>query len=274
MTARSIRSAADPVALLASVALILFAAAILAADAAPRSLPVPARAADTLPSNAFLLRSFALIALRREHETDADPGIAKWLGPIRVRVFNSGAADARTRAALWAHLARLAGLSGLDIRRAGPGQTANYRVIFTDHRDFAARIRSSLNPGTRAIAVKLVEANCVGVFQQDARTQAIIRATVIIPVDHAKAMGLLHRCIVEETTQVLGLPNDVERHVPSVFNDASHDRNLSIHDAFLLTLLYHPSIRPGMKRRVALAAARAVLPEVRRRFLALPAALR
>ena len=42
----------------------------------------------------------------------------------------------------------------------------------------------------------------------------------------------------------------------------------SIHDAFLLRLLYHPALRPGMKRRAAMAAARAVLPAVRRRFVA------
>jgi hypothetical protein len=268
MTARSFPSITDPVALVASAALIVLGAVILASDAAPRLTRMPGATPDSLPSNAVVLRSFALVALKREHEADADPGIAKWQRPIRVRVIDRAATDARTHAALWAHLRRLARLSGLSIRRAGPGETANYRVIFTARRDFADRVRASLAPERQAVAVRLIQANCVGMFKQDLETQAITAATVIIPVDHARARGLLHRCIVEETTQVLGLPNDAALPVASVFNDASHDRDMSAHDALLLRLLYHPSLRPGMKRRAAMAAARAALPDVRRRFLA------
>ncbi len=268
MTARSFRSVTDPIALLASAALIVLGAIILASDAPPRPPFRPGATVETLPSNAVLLHSFALVALKREHEADADPGIAKWLGPIRVRVSDPAGADPGTHAALWAHLRRLARLSGLSIRRARPGEPANYRVVFTAMREFADRVRASLTAKSQAVAYQLVRANCIGMFQQSLETQAIISATVIIPVDHARARGLLHRCIVEETTQVLGLPNDANLPVASVFNDASHDRDISAHDELLLRLLYHPSLRPGMKRRAAMAAARAALPAVRRRFVA------
>lgn len=267
MTARSFPLVSDPVALVASVALIALAAAILASDAPAPRPTAPVTNAAALPSNAVLLRSFALIALKREHEDDADPGIAKWQSPIRVRIFHAAGAGKEAIQGLWAHLGRLARLSGLTIRRARPGEDANYRIIFTARRDFADRVRSSLKAGTEAVAVRLVQANCVGMFQQDVETQAITRATVIIPVDHAQARGLLRRCIVEETTQVLGLPNDAALPVASVFNDTSRDQELSAHDALLLRLLYHPSLRPGMKRRAAMETARTALPEVRRRFL-------
>jgi hypothetical protein len=259
----------DPVALVASVALIALGAAILASDATP-SRRAPSTSAQVLPPNAVLLRSFALVALKREHENDADPGIAKWETPIRVRIVDPAGAGDPVRKALWAHFRRLSTLSRLTIRRARPGEAANYRVILTARRYFADRVRASLEPGTEAVALRLTTANCVGMFQQDVESQAIIQATVIIPVDHARARGLLHRCIVEETTQVLGLPNDADLPVASVFNDNSHDRALSVHDEFLLKLLYHPSLRPGMKRREAMAVARRVLPAVRRAFLADP----
>jgi hypothetical protein len=267
MTARSFPSVSDPIALAASVALILFAAAILASDAVPTGVRAPTAAARSLPPNDILLRSFALVALEREHEADGDPGIAKWAVPIRVRVTGLAEEDAATQTALWSHLGRLANLSGLTIRKAAPHETANYRVVFTARRHFADRVRASLDRGTEAVAVRLLRANCVGMFQQDVDTQAIVRATVIIPVDHARSRGLLHRCIVEETTQVLGLPNDASLPVASVFNDTSRARALSAHDALLLSLLYHPALRPGMKRKAAMAAARRVLPTVRRRFL-------
>ncbi|MEQ8699910.1 MAG: DUF2927 domain-containing protein [Bauldia litoralis] len=268
MTARFFPSVSDPVALVASVALFALAAAILGSDSGPaRNRPPPA-AANVLPSDEILLRSFALVALEREHEAEADPGIAKWQAPIRVRLFGLAATDAATGSFLWNHLRRLAALSGLTIRHAAPGEPANYRIIFTARRHFADRVRASLDPGTEAVAVRLVRANCVGMFHQDVRTQAIVRATVIIPVDHARARGLLRRCIVEETTQVLGLPNDAALPVASVFNDTSTADALSAHDALLLKLLYHPTIRTGMKRHAALAAARRALPSVRQRFLA------
>lgn len=270
MAARPFPSVSDPVALIASVALIAFAAVFLASDAFPTRNRTPTASAAILPSDDILLRSFALVALEREHEVEADPGVAKWQEPILVRLFGLEATDATTGSLLWTHLRRLAALSGLTIRPAAPGESANYRIIFTARRDFANRVRASLNPGTEAVAVSLIRANCVGMFQQDVSTQAIVRATIIIPVDHARARGLLRRCIVEETTQVLGLPNDADLPVASVFNDTSKSESLSAHDAVLLQLLYHPTIRTGMKRRAAMAAARRALPEVRQRFMAAP----
>ena len=75
---------------------------------------------------------------------------------------------------------------------------------------------------------------------------AAARMVVIIPVDRARARGKLPACVVEELTQVLGLPNDSEKVFPSVFNDRSIDDFLTGLDVLLLKMLYDPRIKPGM----------------------------
>jgi hypothetical protein len=90
------------------------------------------------------------------------------------------------------------------------------------------------------------EAVCLGVLSTSRRSGRITRAVVIIPVDRARARGKLPACVVEELTQVLGLPNDSEKVFPSVFNDRSIDDFLTGLDVLLLKMLYDPRIKPGM----------------------------
>jgi hypothetical protein len=58
--------------------------------------------------------------------------------------------------------------------------------------------------------------------------------------------GKLVACVVEEITQVLGLPNDSEKVFPSIFNDKTPQDLLTGLDFILLKLLYSPSISAGM----------------------------
>lgn len=103
---------------------------------------------------------------------------------------------------------------------------------------------------------------CLGFLRHHRATFAIKFAVAIIPVERARARGLMRSCIAEETTQVLGLLNDAE--VPgTLFNDAGDARDLTPLDEMLVRLLYHPSLRPGMRRAEALEAARRALPSLR-----------
>ncbi|MCZ7391602.1 DUF2927 domain-containing protein, partial [Klebsiella pneumoniae] len=52
--------------------------------------------------------------------------------------------------------------------------------------------------------------------------------------------------VVEEITQVLGLPNDSEKVFPSIFYDKTPQDLLTGLDFILLKLLYSPSISAGM----------------------------
>ncbi len=85
----------------------------------------------------------------------------------------------------------------------------------------------------------------MGSFALNAQNQ-IEQAVVIIPVDHVYSRGLLVACIVEETTQVMGLPNDSDWVNPSIANDASRIELLTGLDYLLLKILYDSNLKAGM----------------------------
>lgn len=81
----------------------------------------------------------------------------------------------------------------------------------------------------------------------------IVAAVIVFPSRHPESY---HRaCVVEEITQILGLPNDSNLVKPSIFNDTSQYFELTEHDRWLLRALYLPEITPGMHRHDALRKA-------------------
>ncbi|MDD1643477.1 MAG: DUF2927 domain-containing protein, partial [Methylococcaceae bacterium] len=107
---------------------------------------------------------------------------------------------------------------------------------------------------------------CLGLFSTT--PQGVIRqAVVIIPVDRARSKGLLVSCIVEELTQIMGLPNDSASVYPSIFNDQSIYILLTGLDYLLLKMLYDPRLVPGMNSQQALPVLRKIVDEFHQRHL-------
>ena len=77
-------------------------------------------------------------------------------------------------------------------------------------------------------------------------------------MNYARQNARLLDCIVEEITQLLGLPNDSDEVYPSIFNDVSSDIYLSPLDYILLKMLYSPRLHAGM----SLAEVEQALPAV------------
>jgi hypothetical protein len=96
-----------------------------------------------------------------------------------------------------------------------------------------------------SVRIALKEGICLANFATNARYE-ITRATIIIPVDYSRAKGRFLDCVVEELSQVMGLPNDSDKVFPSIFNDSSIDSFLTGLDYVLLRLAYHPALQPGM----------------------------
>ncbi|MCZ8488265.1 DUF2927 domain-containing protein [Vibrio lentus] len=66
----------------------------------------------------------------------------------------------------------------------------------------------------------------------------------MIPVDQARARGKLVACIVEEITQVLGLPNETQTK-PTLLSSMTTmpEDLLTSLDVVLLKLLYEPELK-------------------------------
>jgi len=207
-----------------------------------------------------VLDAFSRIAFGNEHEPEADPRLQKWVSPIRWRAYEAVPLTAAERAFFHRHIARLARLTGLEFTPAESWPEANFVIYFVEDSGYEAALGRHLAPSRRHLLPRLAAATCVGVQRNDRITHAIEYAMAIIPVERARARGLLEACIAEETTQLLGLPNDSEGVADTLFNDVGGARDLTPLDEMLVRLLYHRRLQPGMRRPEALSAAGGVLP--------------
>ena len=218
-------------------------------------------------SDQRIARHFLTIAFGREHAAGPGRHLAKWQGSIRYKVvrWTGGPGAERAEEALHRQMRDLAGLTGLTIARATLFD-ANYLIALTSEDLFAWQVRRALAGANRPLGTRIADANCAGFFGQDIETGAIVNARVIIPVDRAVRRNLLERCIVEETAQVLGLPNDADGGVRSVFNDADRSTALSRLDRLFVALLYDQRLEPGLSRAATARRLRQILPALRRRM--------
>lgn len=208
----------------------------------------------------YVVESFLEIALGSEHGVKKRH-VRKWMTPVRYAlIHHAGDAELHERMA-GAHFTHLALLTGLTIRPAQPGETPNFSVVLTSEDRLRDDLKTYFGWDSSSQREQFFrETVCVATFASR-RNGQIIRATAIIPVDRARSRGKLPACIVEELTQVLGLPNDSDKVFPSVFNDNSIDTTLSGLDVTLLRLLYDPRIRPGMDEATVRPLARAIAAE-------------
>ncbi|HBQ44629.1 MAG TPA: hypothetical protein DD716_03140, partial [Thiomicrospira sp.] len=91
-------------------------------------------------------------------------------------------------------------------------QAENLNIVFVQDKFY----KQAINYFTKS-SVKNIhkESNCMATINTNSQSE-IQSATVIIPIDHAMSRGLLVSCIVEELTQVMGLPNDSDWVNPSI----------------------------------------------------------
>ena len=229
---------------------------------------LPAGAASALElSNAEILRNFDVIAFRNEMREVTNPRVSKWVRPIGVYKQFDANIGSGVEDFLDKHMDRLARLTGVSISDVTTRKDANFLIIFTRRQDYLKTALAQFNPdgggASREIQARLKRTHCLGIYRARETNAELVRAVIVIPVDSARNGGILKRCIVEETTQSMGLPNDSDDANPSIFNDSSQLKNLSAHDILLLRLLYNPALPVGMKRQDALRVARRILPRLR-----------
>jgi hypothetical protein len=223
---------------------------------------LPSTAAAEPPADAAILDAFGKIAFGNEFVAEADPRLQKWVQPIRWRSYTELPLESGERDFLERHLERLARLTGLDFAEASRWPDANFGILFVSEDRYEYWIERYMAPSRRHMLARLSRTSCLGFLRHHRTTFEIEFAVAIIPVERARARGLMHSCIAEETTQVLGLLNDAE--VPgTLFNDSGDARDLTPLDEMLVRLLYDPSLKAGMRRDEALAAARAALQRLR-----------
>ncbi len=196
----------------------------------------------------YIINSFIDIALHNEY-TNKISGVRKWSQPIYYQIIHRTGDRKLHEQLTKAHIEHLARITGVSILPAHLIHQANLKIIFSSEQNLQQELQNDFLLANKQEIEELTHHGvCLGNFSVDARSN-ITKAIVIIPVDRARAHAKLLSCIVEELTQVLGLPNDSDKVFPSIFNDKSKDNYLSGLDFILLKALYHPSIKTGMNAK-------------------------
>ncbi len=212
----------------------------------------------------YVEKAFAEIAFKHEYEAGLKR-LSKWMQPIRYRIQYDGIKPLAVLSDdIHNHFRTLHRLTGIDIRPAQ--HSANFTIILTRDRNYAARISEVTGDSHQAVRLSQ-ESNCITYLITREPHNAIQRAWVIIPADHAFKKGLYHSCVVEELTQALGLPNDADWVSPSVANDLDIQEELSPLDRLMVRLLYRPELKSGMTLREAYPIIHRLVPEMIRQRL-------
>lgn len=215
------------------------------------SLPWPhVSATERWQSDSYLIESFMTIAMEREYGEAKQTRFARWQQPVRLKLVNESGDKPLQAEVVRVQAAHLARITGHPITLVS--DKPNLTLIMTDYQ----RMRSWANRtmgGDPSVNMALKEGLCLANFTTN-KQHEISRATIIIPVDYSRAKGRFLDCVVEEFTQVMGLPNDSDKVFPSIFNDHSVDSFLTGLDYVLLKLAYHPALKAGMNSEEVRAA--------------------
>lgn len=193
----------------------------------------------------YIVDSFISIALNNEYMQGLQR-VRKWSSAgITYRYVHQVADVALHERLVQAHLEQLQSITGLPIREASRDASADLTIIFSSERSLLMDLQQFFHlPTAQERAYFFKHGLCLGHFSL-ASSGFIAQAAVIIPVDRARKRGKLLACVVEELTQVLGLPNDANTVRPSVFNDLSAHSLLTGLDYVLLKILYDSRLPVG-----------------------------
>lgn len=156
------------------------------------------------------------------------------------------------------HLRTLLKISGVKSESAKKtGKKPNVFIKFVPRRAMHAPF---LVRGADPKLLRRLAAPGVCYFLTAAKQGRIVWATIV--VNNALPAPAMDACVLEEMTQVLGLPNDSDRVKPSVFNNRAQPTALNRTDRIVIRTLYDRRLAAGMSRREAMAEAAGIIAEL------------
>lgn len=207
-------------------------------------------------SDAALRNGFfrTVFGLEYAEGTQGASVVKKFVGPVRVYLDHRSRVDRRGEVVRFVRAVNR-GVRGLDIRVVDSPLEANFTVYIVDRVNYAQVIQDDVYNSSRAT----VRGRCM--VRVLTGNEGITRAQAVIVSDEGDF--LFSRCMVEEILQGLGPLNDDPTLSASVFNDTSLHTRFMLHDRYILNMLYHPQLLPGMDRQNADALMPRILADVR-----------
>jgi DUF2927 family protein len=227
----------------------------LCADNSTGTPPAHTAFTDTEIADGF----FKIVFGAEFHTGARTDRIRKYEGAIRIFIADSGQAERRRQ--IETIIADIKDrVAGLDIGVTQDRANANMLVSLVRDRDLAGTITKVYGRDRARSIQSSLEPQCLSGFRKD-DSYRIVHSDVILVVDAGEFVFI--DCAYEEMLQALGPIND-DASVPwSMFNDNVQLGFFGLYDQYLLNILYHPRMRPGMTREEAAAMLPGILPEVR-----------
>ncbi len=225
------------------------------------------------PSNRTILENFNIIAFGNEYTGRRYEAVRKWRQPIWVGI--EGKVPKYFETFVLQHIRDLRRITGHPIRlyysptmhkegRLAPDfdrTKINLILYYLPVEKIPNRLKRYFDDDPAKVRKMIEVSTCFAKF--GTRKNEIRWAIAVFPSHHPK--DFMRACVVEELTQVLGLPNDSNAVKPSIFNDHSRYFELTAHDRLMLKMFYDPRITVGMPRRDALGMGRVILDQLRGR---------
>ena len=224
--------------------------------------------AETPVSNATLVKNFDIIAFGNEYTKRRYDAVRRWKRPVRIGINAKGyptyldtfiedvAADLN---AITGHPVSLYYSYQKQKAKSLPQDfdrlKVNVFIFYLQRNEIPKDLAKHWTGGKRRLKELLANATCVANYFT--KGPEIRGALVVIPANLPESFH--YACVVEELTQIMGLPNDSTDVSPSIFNDKSRYFELTEHDKWLLRILYRAGLEPGTPRKQALEKARAYL---------------
>ncbi len=184
--------------------------------------------------------------------------IRKYAKPVRIFIENDAKPD-RTDKLLQVIADIQARIANVDIFVTGQREQANFIIRLVRDRDLQKTVMKLYGPRGRKI-VRSLEPQCLSGFRKDELFR-ITNSDVILVSDAGEF--IFYDCAYEELLQALGPIRD-DASVPwTMFNDNVQMGFFGIYDQYLLNILYHPRIQPGMSKAEVRGVLPSIMPEVR-----------
>jgi hypothetical protein len=218
-------------------------ACVVPAAAEPREIGARRAAERKAFSDAEIVNGFFKIVLGAEYRVAGRVDrIRKYDRPVRVYIDSRAKPDRRRQVADVVADIR-ARVRHLDIAVTENRTDANFVVTLVRDRDLNRTLVSFYGKQRARHIQRSLEPQCLSGFRKDDSFR-ILHSDVIIVVDAGET--IFFDCAYEELLQALGPIND-DSSVPwTMFNDDVQMGFFGVYDQYILNLLYHPRVRPGM----------------------------
>lgn len=220
----------------------------------------PVAAEELRPQLDDLVDHFVEVALGQEYPglSKAPPTLTKWTAPL-VGVHVQGRKSQALIDLASKHIRTISGLTGVRFRTFKPGETIpSIDLIFLKRAEMGNI--GGPNVDTDAIRALASDPTMACFFLKwQTPDNAIVKAIVVANVEMEPAR--IDSCLLEELTQVMGLPNDVQTYWKTLFNPTDVSFAHSPWDALYLRTLYDPRLKPGMAADKVRAVVRPIFAE-------------